>query len=367
MAATSPLNNPSPGLKGVKNLLAVSSCKGGVGKSTTAVNIAGSLQQLGYKVGLFDADIYGPSLPTMMQPIDMQVFQKEDMIIPLEYSEIKLMSFGYIPKEGDNDAAIMRGPMVTQVISQLLGQTDWGELDYLVIDFPPGTGDIQLTLAQIARITAAIIVTTPQRLSFVDVVKGIKMFDKLEVPTIGVVENMSYYEVNGERHHIFGEGARERLINEFGFEHTYQMPIVKEISEAGDSGDPFVYQHPENPLSQAYKEVAKMAVSECEKIQAGSAAPPVLSYNVGADMMLTLPDGTEHEFSALDLRMICGCASCVDEMTGKRIIQRETLDPELYPSKINPMGNYAAAVEWSDGTNSCIFPFARIMDELVNN
>ena len=365
MAGTSPLNNPSPGLKGVRTLLAVSSCKGGVGKSTTAVNIACSLQQQGYKVGLFDADIYGPSLPTMIQPKETQVFQSGELIIPLDHHGIKLMSFGYIPKEGDNDAAIMRGPMVTQVIAQLLGQTEWGTLDYLVIDFPPGTGDIQLTLAQIARITAAIIVTTPQRLSFVDVVKGIKMFDKLKIPTLGVVENMSYFEVNDERHYIFGEGARDRLVNEFGFQHTYQMPIVKEISEAGDSGEPFAFQFPDSPLTKAYHDVASMAAAECEKIHSGNANPPVLSYNVGADMMLTLPDGTEHEFSPLDLRMICGCASCVDEMTGKRIIQRETLDPDLYPTKINPMGNYAAAVEWSDGTNSCIFPFERILNELV--
>lgn len=181
------------GLEGVKHVVAVSSCKGGVGKSTVSVNLAFAMSQLGLKVGIFDADLYGPSLPTMISPESARLYQDEDdasKIKPIEFSGVKAMSYGFAAQ---NKTAIMRGPMASNLVAQLIGQTKWEDLDYLIIDMPPGTGDIQLTLCQELSLRAAVIVTTPQKLAYVDVVKGIEMFDSLKVPTISVVENMAYY------------------------------------------------------------------------------------------------------------------------------------------------------------------------------
>ncbi|MFT5125216.1 MAG: Mrp family chromosome partitioning ATPase/DUF971 family protein [Candidatus Omnitrophota bacterium] len=363
-----PLISKSPGLAKVKSIVAVSSCKGGVGKSTTAINLAFSLAAAGKRVGIFDADIYGPSMPTMIHLENLELFREDDLISPAMYEGVKLMSFGWIPtKTGEAGPAIMRGPMATQIINELLTGTNWGELDHLIIDFPPGTGDIQLTLCQLVSLTAAVIVTTPQQLSFVDVVKGIQMFEKLKVPTINVVENMSYYACGkcGEKAYIFGQGARQKLIDQFGFKNTCEIPVHPDLSRYGDTGRPFVLEQPDHELTKRYAALAVEVDRELELIHSESVGRPTLTYNVGQEMILTLPDGTEHEFSPAALRRTCRCAQCVEEFTGAAKIVPEDIPEDIYPTQITPMGNYAVAVKWSTMDCGSIFPFERIVADLV--
>jgi ATP-binding protein involved in chromosome partitioning len=238
----------------VKNTIAVSSGKGGVGKSTLAANLAVALRQAGATVGLLDADIYGPNIPQMMgargQP---GMFQNR--IIPVASHGVRLISLAFFLKEGE--AAVLRGPMLASTIKQFLFDVDWGELDYLVIDLPPGTGDAQLTLSQAIPLTGAVMVTTPQEVSLLDVRKGIAMFRHLNVPVLGVVENMSYYVCpHGERVNIFGQGGGQRLADEHKVPLLGQIPLDPEIRQAGDEGLPVLVRAPESPQAEAFRAVA---------------------------------------------------------------------------------------------------------------
>lgn len=354
-----------PALEGVQRILAVSSCKGGVGKSTTAVNTALALARYGLRVGLLDADVYGPSLPTLLRPVDPTLYQnQEGLILPLEVEGLRAMSFGWIDPEQQQGAAILRGPMVSQVVSQLATRVAWGHLDYLVIDFPPGTGDIQLTLTQQLPIDAAIIVTTPQQLSFVDVVKGIQMFDTVKVPTVAVVENMSYFTCGscGEKMRPFGEGAKNRLVKQFGFRHTVEMPLDPRLSSMSDEGTPMVNTHPEDPISQLYYELAERVHGEITSMLKEENALPTLTYNVGQNCELTYPDGRIVEIPPLELRLASRSAENVDEFTGEPLVAREDLDPDVYPTEIQPIGRYAVHVKWSDGHRSSIYPYDYLIE-----
>ena len=362
-AAPTPPARP-PALAKVAHILAVSSCKGGVGKSTVAVNLAFALQQAGARVGLFDADVYGPSLPTMVNPEQKEVQVVGDLIQPLHYEGVRLMSFGYVNTGPQSGPAIMRGPMVSQVINQLLTTTAWGALDYLVIDFPPGTGDIQLTLLQLVPISAALIVTTPQQLSFVDVVKGIQMFDKLKVPTIGVVENMSYYQCPkcGDRQYLFGQGARRQLVEQFGIRNSFEIPIYPAISRQGDAGRPVVLAHAGEPVAAHYGEVAASVQRELAARRAGETARPALRYQAGVGIVVTQTGAPDRRVSAAALRRRCRCAHCVEEFSGRPLLKPESVSESIYPTAFQPMGNYAVAITWSDGHNSSIYPYETILD-----
>ena len=351
------LDQAGEGLAEIGSIVAVSSCKGGVGKSTVAVNLAFALSQSGAKVGIFDADVYGPSLPTMVKCEVAGLRQEDDMIVPIEHQGLKLMSFAYATAPQGGGPAIMRGPMVTSVINQLVTGTRWGQLDYLVIDMPPGTGDVQITLAQIIPITAAIIVTTPQQISFMDVEKGIQTFDKLNIPTIGVVENMARFVCDGcgKEHRIFGHGAKARLVNQFGIKNSFELPLIPEISALSDAGTPIVQQLPDSPAASMYHEIADAVVRELSKMAYGADAPGI-AFDPDEGVVVSWPDGRRQAIEAAALRGACFCAQCVDEFSGERQLQPEDVAPDIAADSIRPLGNYAATINWSDGHVS-IYPY----------
>lgn len=347
-------------LKQVSNIIAVSSCKGGVGKSTVAVNLAYALKQKGAKVGLLDADIYGPSLPTMAQT-DQELVAHENEIIPKDVLGVKCMSFGYVTEHGDDQTAILRGPMVSQIVSQFLLLTKWGELDYLIIDLPPGTGDIQLTLCQIIPLTAAVIVTTPQYISFIDVVKGIEMFDRLSVPVIGAVENMSYFEdpVSKEKHFPFGEGALKKLVSEFGFKTVMSLALNSEVSSSADQGIPFIEGYSDSAMGQQILDFTDQLVHELIKLSQGQLELPKIGFVKGEGVLIQFSGEPEKAINAKQLRLACNSALNRDEFSGELITKPESVSEDIYPLSMNPVGNYALGINWSDG-HSSLFPYEQL-------
>lgn len=260
VAGKAPDPNAPKGIPGVKSIVAVASAKGGVGKSTVATNLALALAEGGMKVGLMDADIYGPSVPTMFGVHDKPVITENRRIQPIVRDGIKLLSIGFIvPPE---KALIWRGPMVMGAVQQFLGECDWGELDVLVVDMPPGTGDAQLTLVQQVALAGVVMVTTPQDVALIDVVRGIQMFESTHAPIIGVVENMSGYVCPscGHTEEIFGKGGGEATAKRYGVPFLGSIPIDPRVVLAGDSGRPVVASHPESKAAAALREVAANVV-----------------------------------------------------------------------------------------------------------
>ena len=249
-------------LPGVKNIVAVASGKGGVGKSTTAVNLALALAAEGARVGLLDADIYGPSLPMMMGLQGRPESADGKNMEPMENHGVQVMSIGFLV-DGDQ-AMIWRGPMATQALDQLLRQTNWKDLDYLVVDLPPGTGDIQLTLSQRVPMTGAVIVTTPQDIALLDAKKGIKMFEKVGVPILGIVENMAVHVCSncGHVEHIFGADGGKNMAADYNMDYLGALPLALQIRVQADSGQPTVVADPDGEIAGIYKAVARqVAVS----------------------------------------------------------------------------------------------------------
>src|SRR5262245_41856501 len=269
-----PHNAPPPkiALPGVKHILAVASGKGGVGKSTVSTNLALALQMNGHAVGLLDADIYGPSIPTMMGVPG--VIDQEKTPLPLDRYGMKLLSMGFFISP--EKAVIWRGPMIDRYLTQFLSMIDWGTLDYLVIDLPPGTGDAQLTLTQKVALDGAIIVTTPQEVSLIDARKGLQMFREVRVPVLGIVENMSYFVGDdGKRYEIFGFGGGAKLAAEAGVNLLGQIPIDPRVTQCGDEGDPIVHRHPDSPIAAAYRNLAETVAKELALGAQGMQLPEV--------------------------------------------------------------------------------------------
>ncbi|MFC2085223.1 Mrp/NBP35 family ATP-binding protein, partial [Bacteroidota bacterium] len=257
--------NSDPILSGIKNTIAIASGKGGVGKSTVAVNLAIALAMDGAKVGLIDADIYGPSIPLMLG-IDRnpQIFQDStsNKMIPIEKYGIKLMSIGFLID--DDSPVIWRGPMASGAIKQFMSDVKWGELDYLFFDLPPGTGDIQLTLVQTIPLTGAVIVTTPQDVSLIDARKGLKMFGRVNVAVLGILENMSYFIApdTGNRYDIFGSGGGEELAKNLGVKYLGGLPLNPTIREAGDTGVSILNKYPQLPETKKIFEISRCLASQ---------------------------------------------------------------------------------------------------------
>ena len=258
-------------LPGVKHIIAVSSGKGGVGKSTVTVNLSVALQKLGYAVGLMDADIYGPNIP-MMMGVTVPPVKEGERIHPADGQGVKVMSMGFFVPE--DTPVVWRGPMVHGAIQQFFRDVNWGELDFLLIDLPPGTGDVPLTLSQLVPLTGAITVTTPQEVALSDVRKGMMMFQKVNVPLLGVIENMSYFVCGhcGERSEIFSSGGGERAAQKFAVPFLGRIPIDPAIREGGDSGKPIVIHQPSSPQAQTFLQIAQAVVdqlAQSEKDQGG--------------------------------------------------------------------------------------------------
>ena len=271
-------------IEGVSHVIAVSSGKGGVGKSTVAVNLATSLAMDGARVGLMDADIYGPNVPTMMgvtdQPKLLQDPKRGELFVPPSSHGVKVMSMGFLI-QGDQPV-VWRGPMLHSVVSQFCHKVEWGNLDYLVVDMPPGTGDVQLSLAQIVPVTGAVLVSTPQEVSLQDVRKAFHMFEKVRIPLMGVVENMSYFKCDEceKKHFLFGEGGGSLLARKFNLELLSQLPLVKEVREGGDEGRPIVIRNPESESAQEFRKLARK-VAQQVSILANQALDPSEIIQIG--------------------------------------------------------------------------------------
>lgn len=258
-------------IPGIRAIIAVASGKGGVGKSTVAANLALALAKAGHRVGLMDADIYGPSVPIMM---GLDTVDPKSTPFPIEKYGLKLMSMGFLVDP--NQAVIWRGPMVHKAVSDFLTKIEWGELDYLIIDLPPGTGDAQLTLTQTAPLTGAVIVTTPQDVALIDARKGLEMFNQVRVPVLGIVENMSCFVAEDRsKHYIFGHGGGRKLADSAGVPFLGEIPIDPRVTECGDAGEPIVQRYIDSPAAKAFLTLAKTVAEQATAAPTAEPLPEV--------------------------------------------------------------------------------------------
>ncbi len=334
-------------LSNVQSVIAISACKGGVGKSTLASFFSRALQRSGFKVGLMDLDIYGPSLPTLMNRPHADVAIIDERIMPVEVDGLLTMSLGYILGDAP---AVLRGPLVSTYTSQLIHQTEWGPLDFLIIDLPPGTGDIQLTLLQQVQLDGAIIITTPQTLSLVDVARGILMFEKLHVPVLGIVENLSYFICDGcgKQHFLFGNGTGD-LQKRFGLPILAKIPLLSNFQNASTRTAGADYDDIWKPLiDQIQREIGKR--------RANALSAPELKIQENK-LVVDWKDGTYSSIPLIKLRRACQCAYCVDELTGEPVLKPEEVPEDIKIEQFQILGHYAVSIFWSDGHTSSIYPW----------
>ena len=353
-----------PGLPGVKHIVAVASGKGGVGKSTTAVNIALGLQSMGLRVGMFDADIYGPSQPRLLGLAGQQPSATEDQkkLIPLKAFGLAVMSMGFLV---DEDMPIVwRGPMVTQALNQMLFDVAWnidGDLDVLIIDMPPGTGDVQLTMAQQVPMSGAVIVSTPQDLALIDARKGLNMFRKVDVPVIGIVENMSFFVApdTGKRYDIFGHGGAEREAEKLGLKFLGGVPLHMDIRELSDAGTPVTAVRPEGPEAAVFKDIA-VKVWEAVQTSKGIEAPIIKLSPDRDSLKVTFKDGYSYDLPAEMLRVMSPSA----EVQGHSAEQRVTVPGKrnIKIKTMQPVGKYATKIAFDDGHDTGLYSWSYLLE-----
>lgn len=344
----------------VKHIVAVASGKGGVGKSTVSANLALALAAQGASVGLMDADVYGPSIPTILGISERPLATPENRILPVVRYGLKVISMAFFVPA--NDAVIWRGPMLHKMVQDFLGVVDWGELDYLIVDLPPGTGDIQLSLCQTIPLTGAVIVSTPQDVAWNVAQKAIVMFDKLNTPVLGILENMSYYACPhcGERDDLFGSGGAKNAAQRLAIPFLGEIPLVSSMRRSADQGDPLMHSDPHNPTSVAIARIAANLVGEVARRDAGNSGkiiPVRLSEPGQTSFSIEWNDGKKTLYSGRQLRAACPCAACVNEVTGERLLNPANIPAEVRVAQASPVGRYALNLVFGDGHGTGLYSF----------
>ena len=363
-------------------MIAISSGKGGVGKSTVTANVAVAMARMGLKVGIVDADMYGPSIPGILGATPGKpAMSPEQKVIPGEAHGIRFISMAMLTD--DDQPAILRGPMVTKYLQMFVGQVDWGALDVLLLDLPPGTGDIQLTLAQAFPLSGAVVVSTPQDVSLKIARRGLRMMEQVNVPILGVIENMSGFTCPscGTVTHIFHQGGGEAIAAELGVAFLGKVPLDPHVVDCGDDGRPLVEAAPDSPAALAYGRIAE-ALAGDSGAAAGLATPfkwtltddtgkpaavPTapdgppgrlagLDHDAGG-LHLTWADGHTQTLAPRDLRIACPCAQCRDEVTGARLLDPETVPLDIGLTRVWSVGNYALGMAFGDGHDTGIYTF----------
>ena len=358
-------------MKQVRHAIAIASGKGGVGKSTVATHLALALARGGARVGLMDADVYGPSIPRMLGGGGIpQPAGEGNQIRPAEKLGLKFVSMGLFT--GPDTPVIWRGPMATKLVQQFLGQVEWGELDYLLIDLPPGTGDVQLTLTQSAPLVGAVIVTTPQEVAVGVTMRGLRMFEQVQVPILGIVENMSAFICPHCRQvtEIFSKGGGRKAAQELGIPFLGEIPLDPALTRAGDAGEPVLAGDATadaSPAAKAFLEIAGRLVEQVRTVSEATRsmrhAPQEVKAEDGA-VVIRWNDGHVSRLPFRPLRQACPCALCVDEITGEKRLDPNRVVMSVRPLEIRPVGRYALQFSWSDlhGSGIYTYDFLRSLD-----
>lgn len=373
-------------MPGIRHIIAVGSGKGGVGKSTVSVNLALALQQLGARVGLVDADILGPSIPGMLgiETDEPPLMTPDGKMIPAQQHGLKVVSMAMFT--GDDDPAVLRGPMVGKYLNMFIGGVQWGSLDYLILDLPPGTGDTQLTLAQSMPLSGVVIVTTPQAVSLKIARRGLRMFEKVQVNILGIIENMRTFTCPhcGENTDIFRHGGGELMSQELDVPFLGALPLDIDVVTSGDEGRPIVADQPTSVSAKVYASIATTLVEQLHEAvtvlkpfvwkwdsdegtpgwmedaarPAGSQKTPIgFLRRDPRTLSILWEDGHRDDFDVRDLRLACHCALCIEEMSGRKLLDPKTIRSDVSPRQIVSVGNYAISFDWSDGHNSGIYSF----------
>ena len=338
---------------------AIASGKGGVGKSTVTVCIAEAFANAGAKVGILDIDVYGPSIPNMVGLGDHQLGGSQQGVLePVEAHGMKIMSMGFLANK--DTPVVWRGPIASQLVQQFLGAVDWGELDYLFVDMPPGTGDIQLTLSQSVPLTGAVIVTTPQEVAHTIAEKGLRMFQQVKIPILGIVENMAGFIPPGsdEVFHIFGEGGGSAAAEEFDLPLLGRIALKQDLREAMDKG---TFVDDDNIRSIA-SQIALQAMTIVTNEELSPFAPQEMNVaNEGQTLIIKWQDDVEHVISSFNVRYMCPCAHCVDEITGEKLVKEEHIPANVKILESTPVGRYGVRFSFDDpspGAGAGIFTFS---------